>query len=63
MSNNPILPVVPNGAAPVDGSTADDEDLLATNDPDLDEGETNDDQDTVDEDVREANSVNDNLEK
>ncbi len=62
MSNNPILPIVPNGAAPVDDSTANDEDLLPTEDPDLDDGETNDDEDQVDQDVAEANAVNDNLE-
>ena len=41
---------------------ADDEDRLAANNNDLDEGETTDTQDTVDEDVRETNAVNDNLE-
>jgi hypothetical protein len=61
MSNNPILPIVPNGAAPVDGAKLDDEDLLPVNDPDLDEGETNDDQSQVDQDVRDAGKVNDNL--
>jgi hypothetical protein len=63
MSNNPILPIIPNGAAPLDDSRADDEELPPVNDPDLDDGESNDDEDTVDEDLREANSVNDNLEK
>jgi hypothetical protein len=61
MSNNPILPILPNGGAPIDGTPAGDEKDLPVNDPDLDEGETNDNEDTVDEDVREANSVNDNL--
>jgi hypothetical protein len=63
MSNNPILPIVPNGAAPLNDSTADDEELLPDNNPLLDDGESNDDGDTVDEDVREADSVNENLEK
>jgi hypothetical protein len=65
MSNNPILPVVPNGSGLVDDTKNDDgsEDLLPVNDPDLDEGESNDDQDQVDRDVREADNVNDNLDK
>jgi hypothetical protein len=63
MSNNPILPVVPNGAAPIDDSAADDEELLPNNNALLDDGESNDDEGTVDEDVREADSVNENLEK
>jgi hypothetical protein len=63
MSNNPILPIVPNGGAPVDGSTADDEDLLPANNDDLDEGETTDSQDTVDKDVHEADSVNEKLDE
>jgi hypothetical protein len=63
MSNNPILPIIPNGGAPIDGTPAGDENDLPVNDPDLDEGETNDSEDQVDEDVREANAVNDHLEK
>jgi hypothetical protein len=63
MSNNPILPIVPNGGAPIDGTPAGDENDLPQNDPDLDEGETNDDQGTVDEDVREAGRVNEKLDK
>jgi hypothetical protein len=65
MSNNPILPIIPNGAGLVGDDNNDDgsEDLLPVNDPDLDEGETNDSEDQVDEDVRETNAVNDNLEK
>ena len=64
MSNNPIIPIVPNGSGLVDAHNDDgSEDLLPVNDPDLDEGETNDDQDQVDQDVREADNVNDNLDK
>ncbi len=62
MSNNPILPIIPNGGAPIDGTPAGDENDLPNNDPNLDDGESNDSQDTVDEDVREANAINDNLE-
>ena len=60
MSNNPIIPIVPNGSGLVGDAHNDDgsEDLLPVNDPDLDEGETN-----VDRDVREADNVNDNLDK
>jgi hypothetical protein len=61
MSNNPILPIIPNGGAPIDGTPAGDENELPTNDPNLDDGESNDDEATVDEDVREAQSVNDEL--
>ena len=61
MSNSPILPI-PLRGGPLDGHGKDDEDLLPSNNPGLDDGESNDDQDTVDEDVREANSVNENLE-
>jgi hypothetical protein len=61
MSNNPILPIVPEGAAPVDDNSADDEDELQTNNDDLDEGESTDSRAAVDEDVREADSVNDKL--
>ena len=63
MSNSPIIPIIPNGGLPIDGTPAGDENDLLTNDPDLDEGETNDSEDTVEEDVREAQSINDNLEK
>ena len=65
MSNNPILPIIPNGAGLVGDDNNDNgsEDLLPVNDPDLDEGETNDSEDQVDEDVRETNAVNDNREK
>jgi hypothetical protein len=52
MSNNPILPIVPTGAALIGDGDADDE---------LDEGETTDSQDTVDKDVREAGAVNEKL--
>jgi hypothetical protein len=63
MSNNPILPIIPNGGVPIEGTPAGDENDLSTKNPNLDEGESNDDEDTVDEDVREAQSINDNLEK
>jgi hypothetical protein len=63
MSNNPILPIIPNGGAPIDGTPAGDENELPVNDPDLDDGETTDSQDAVDQDVREASAVNDKLEK
>jgi hypothetical protein len=65
VSNNPILPIVPNGSGLVGDANNDDgsEDLLPVNDPDLDEGETNDDQNQVDQDVREAGNVNDKLDK
>jgi hypothetical protein len=64
MSNNPILPIVPNGSGLI-GANNDDgsEDLLPVNDPDLDEGETNDDRETVDEDIRESNEATENLEQ
>jgi hypothetical protein len=45
MSNNPILPIVPDGEEPVD------------------EGETTDNQATVDKDVREADAVNKKLDE
>ena len=49
MSNTPILPIVPGGAiVDADSTPAD---------------ETKDDQNTVDDDVRAASSVNDNLNK
>ena len=61
MSNNPILPIFPNGAGPVDGDSADDERKLPVNDRDLDEGETNDSDETVETDLNEGNSVNEKL--
>jgi hypothetical protein len=63
MSNNPIIPIVPAGAGLINNGTGNDEDLLPVNDPNLDDGETNDTEDTVDEDVREADQVNKNLEQ
>jgi hypothetical protein len=62
MSNNPILPFVPEGAAPVDDSNANDESLLQVNNPLLDDGETADSEATVDEDIREADAVNEKIE-
>jgi hypothetical protein len=50
MTSNPILPIVPEGAAPVDDSTADD-------------GETTDSESTVDEDLREGDDVNEKLDE
>jgi hypothetical protein len=61
MSNSPILPIIPNGGVPIDGTPAGDENELPTNNPNLDDGESNDSEDTVDEDVREAQSINDEL--
>lgn len=63
MSNNPILPIIPNGGAPIDGTPAGDENDLSDNNPNLDDGESNDSEDMVDKDVREAQSINDDLEK
>jgi hypothetical protein len=63
MSNNPILPIVPAGAGLISDKNVGDEDLLATQDANLDDGETNDSEDTVDEDVREADHVNENLDR
>ena len=63
MSNNPILPIIPGGGAPIDGTPAGDENDLPDNDPELDEGETNDDEATVKEDVREADDVNENIDE
>jgi hypothetical protein len=63
MSNNPILPIIPNGGAPIDGTPAGDENELPANNPNLDEGESNDDEATVDDDVREADAVNEKLDE
>jgi hypothetical protein len=62
MSNSPMLPIIPNGGIPIEGTPAGDENDLPANNPKLDEGESNDSVDTVNEDVREAQSINDNLE-
>jgi hypothetical protein len=51
------------GTGSVDGAKADDESQLPDNDPALDEGETNDDQDKVQEDIIEADVVNSNLDE
>jgi hypothetical protein len=58
---NPIVPPLPFGADPTDGTTADDESTLPTNDANLDEGETTDDRQTVERDLAEADDVNDQL--
>ncbi len=63
MTSNPILPIVPEGAAPVDDSAADDETLLQVNNPELDEGETTDGEDAVEEDLREGDEVNERLDE
>jgi hypothetical protein len=52
---------VPNGAGPVDDESADDERKLPVNDLDIDDGETNDSEETVDRDLDEGDSVNQNL--
>ena len=49
MTNSPILPIIPGGAI-----------LGSTNTPD---DEEKDNQDTVEMDLREADTVNDNLEE
>jgi hypothetical protein len=63
MSNNPVLPIMPNGEGPLKGNLNDDEAELQTENPDLDEGESADDQATVEADEREAADVNDKLTK
>lgn len=64
MTNNPILPIVPGLSASLDDDdTPDNEKALPTNDDHLDEGETNDDQDTVEEDLRETDDVNEKLDE
>jgi hypothetical protein len=63
MSNNPILPIIPGGAGIVGSNDANDEEQLPVNDDNLDDGETNDDRDTVDKDVDEADEVNKNLDR
>jgi len=59
----PIIPVPHMGTGSVDGSKADYESKLSANDPSLDEGETADDQDTVQEDLIESAAVNSNLDE
>jgi hypothetical protein len=61
MSNNPILPIVPTGAALAGDGKDNDEDELPVNNPDLGEGESNDSQDEVERDLKEGNSVNSKL--
>jgi len=61
--SSPLIGAVPTGTGPVDGAKADYESQLADNDPTLDEGETNDDQDKVQEDIIEADVVNSNLDE
>jgi hypothetical protein len=62
MSNNPILPVVPEGSAPIDDGPLGEEEELQESRNDLDDGESQDSQDTVDEDLREGDDVNANIE-
>ena len=61
--SSPLIGALPEGTGSVDGAKADYESELPDNNPALDEGESNDDEATVDEDVREADAVNDNLEQ
>ena len=61
--SSPLIGAVPMGTGSVDGAKADDESELPDNDPTLDEGETNDDQDRVQEDIIEADAVNSNLDE
>jgi hypothetical protein len=63
MSNIPIIPIVPGGAGLVNDNDVGDEESLPVNDEHLDDGETNDSEATVDEDVREADDVNEKLEE
>ena len=57
---NPIIPPAAVGAV---AANSDDEDELPVNNPELDDGESNDDQETVDEDVAEAAESNKRLSK
>jgi len=59
--SNPNIPVIPVGAAAVNKNPADDEDTLPVNNEDVDDGETTDDQATVENDMREASEANDRL--
>ena len=61
MSNNQFIP--PVAAARAFGAVDDDETSLPVNDDSLDEGETNESQATVEEDIREADQANENLDK
>jgi hypothetical protein len=61
--SSPLIGAVPSGTGSVDGAKADYESKLATNDDSLDEGETDDDQDKVQEDIIEADAVNTNLDE
>jgi hypothetical protein len=66
---NPILPPIRFGTDPTDATTPDDEPERPVPDANFDQGETNgrtrgeteDDGETVDEDVREADAVNEEL--
>jgi hypothetical protein len=62
MSNSPIFPIPLSGEGRLIGETGDDEGLLTGNGDAFAEGKT-DEGDAVDEDVREADEVNENLEK
>jgi hypothetical protein len=63
MSNNPVLPIPPTDAGRLPSIPVGDEDKLQTENPDLDDGETADSQSTVESDQREADDVNENLDK
>ena len=52
--SNPMIPPVPAKIAPVGQGGADDEAELPVNNDALDDGESNDDRETVDNDVDEA---------
>ena len=55
MTTNGMIPPIPlNNRSPMDGTTADDESKLESNNPALDDGESADSQDTVENDIREA---------
>jgi hypothetical protein len=54
-------PIIPAAVVPMTNADADETAGLPVSDGELDEGESNDDQDTVDRDVREAAKVNDKL--
>ncbi|HEY4269850.1 MAG TPA: hypothetical protein VGM94_16830 [Galbitalea sp.] len=58
------MPFIPAAAARALGNdSTDDQTDLPVNDDHLDDGETNDSQATVEEDIREEDDVNENIEK
>jgi len=63
MSNQ--MPIIPAAAAGLAGAPGDndDQDKLPVNDDHLDDGETNDSQETVEKDVRESADVSEKAEK